>query len=218
MMPSPVAIDGPAASGKTTVGRALAELCGYLFLDTGAMYRAFTLAALRRGIPASDARACGRFAAALALEARAVAGDTRVFVEGEDVTGELRSPDIEANVSRYSAIAEVRAALVRQQRAIAAQGPAILAGRDIGTVVLPDAPVKIFLDATPEARGARRGLQAGQSAEDAGRDVRERDRVDSTREVSPLQAAPDAVRIDTTGKSIEEVLELVLECLRCAAG
>jgi len=217
-IPWPIAIDGPAASGKSSLGMALARRFGYLFLDTGLMYRAVTLAALEAGVPPEDA-AAGAFARS--LDIRAVAGEeTRILLGGRDVTGRLREPEVEHHVSAYSALPSVRAAMVAAQRAIAAQGPAILAGRDIGTVVLPDAPVKLFLEASPEARAARRSRQAyewgmAQEAAEARRDIEQRDRLDSSRAASPLRPAEDAVVIDTTDLTLEEVIRFALELLGC---
>lgn len=217
-IPWPIAIDGPAASGKSSLGMALARRFGYLFLDTGLMYRAVTLAALEAGVPPEDA-AAGAFARS--LDIRAVAGEeTRILLGGRDVTGRLREPEVEHHVSAYSALPSVRAAMVEAQRAIAARGPAILAGRDIGTVVLPDAPVKLFLEASPEARAARRSRQAhewglAQEAAEARRDIEQRDRLDSSRAASPLRPAEDAVVIDTTDLTLEEVIRFALELLGC---
>ncbi|GIW18657.1 (d)CMP kinase [Tepidiforma sp.] len=217
-VPWPIAIDGPAASGKSSLGMALAERFGFLFLDTGLMYRAVTLAALEAGVPPED-EAAGAFARS--LDIRAEAGtETRILVGGRDVTGRLREPEVEHHVSAYSALPSVRAAMVAAQRAIAARGPAILAGRDIGTVVLPDAPVKLFLEASPEARAARRSLQArqwgmAQEAAEARRDIEQRDRLDSSRAASPLRPAEDAVVIDTTDLSLEDVIRYALELLGC---
>ncbi len=217
-IPWPIAIDGPAASGKSSLGMALARRFGYLFLDTGLMYRAVTLAALEAGVPPEDA-AAGEFARSLDIRAEAGA-ETRIFVGGRDVTGRLREPEVEHHVSAYSALPSVRAAMVAAQRAIAAQGPSILAGRDIGTVVLPDAPVKLFLEASPEARAARRSRQAhewgmAQEAAEARRDIEQRDRLDSSRAASPLRPAADAVVIDTTDLTLEEVIRFALELLGC---
>ncbi|WP_322819769.1 (d)CMP kinase [Tepidiforma sp.] len=218
-VPWPIAIDGPAASGKSSLGMALARRFGFLFLDTGLMYRAVTLAALEAGVPAED-EAAGRLARTLDIRAEAGA-ETRILLGGRDVTGRLREPEVEHHVSAYSALPSVREAMVAAQRAIAARGPAILAGRDIGTVVLPDAPVKLFLEASAEARAARRSLQARQwglpqEAAEARRDIDLRDRLDSSRAASPLRPAEDALVIDTTDLSLEEVIRYALELLGCA--
>ncbi len=219
--PFPIAIDGPAASGKSTLGRTLAELLGYVFLDTGLMYRAYTLAALRAKIPASDARANEGLANSLDLRVRASL-DTHVFIGTDDVTPRLRDPEVEANVSAYSAIAGVREVMVAKQREIAESGPAILAGRDIGTVVLPGAPLKFYLEASDEARATRRSAQAGdwgqaQHVHEAKRDIVGRDVIDSGRTTSPLRPADDAIIIDTTDMTMAEVIEFAMETVRCAS-
>ena len=159
-LPHPIAIDGPAASGKSTLGAALAERLGYAFLDTGLMYRALTLAALEGGIAATDADACSALAESVAMEIAANT-ETRILIDGTDVTPRLREPAVEANVSAYSAIPGVREAMVARQRRFAADRRAVLAGRDIGTAVLPNAPVKLYLEASAEVRAQRRGEQAG---------------------------------------------------------
>jgi cytidylate kinase len=214
-LPAAIAIDGPAASGKSTVGQTLAARHGYRFLDTGLMYRAFTLAALRAGVAASDPGACTALAETIAMTV-AAGTETRIFLDAEDVTDRLRDADVEANVSAYSAIAAVREVMVRRQRAIAAEGRAVLAGRDIGTVVLPGAGLKIYLDASEEARARRRGLQAADTRL-ASANVTERDRIDSGRTTSPLRPAEDAVVIDTTDLTLDEVLDRVEKELRCAS-
>lgn len=218
--PATIAIDGPAASGKSTLGRALAQRLGYFFLDTGHMYRAFTLAALRQDIPPTDEAACARFAETVDLRVEA-AEDTRILLGDEDVTGLLREPAVEANVSAYSAIPSVRTAMVRRQREIAARGGAVLAGRDIGTVVLPEAPVKFYLEASEDARARRRAAQAAswgpeQVSAEARRDITGRDEVDSSRAAGPLRPAADAIIIDTTNMSIEDVIAFALEKVPCA--
>ena len=219
--PSPIAIDGPAASGKSTLGRTLAERLGYVFLDTGLMYRAYTLAALRAKVPARDARANEGLANSLDMRAHASL-DTHIFIGTEDVTPRLRDPEVEANVSAYSAIPGVREVMVARQREVAESGPAILAGRDIGTVVLPDAPIKFYLEASEEARAERRGAQAGdwgqpQHAHEAKRDITGRDVIDSGRATSPLRPAEDAIIIDTTHMTMAEVVEFAMEKVRCAS-
>jgi cytidylate kinase len=221
-LPDTIAIDGPAASGKSTLGRVLAERLGYRFLDTGLMYRAFTLAALRRGIPPSDIAACEKLAETLSLRIEA-ATDTRIFFGDEDVTPLLREQDVESNVSAYSAIPGVRSAMVGRQREFASSGRAVLAGRDIGTVVLPEAPLKFYLEASEEARASRRAAQSGEwghvrPPSDARRDIAGRDTVDTSRPVGPLRPAADAVVIDTTDMTIQQVIDFALEKVQCAAG
>lgn len=215
-LPDTIAIDGPAASGKTTVGMAIAEKYGYLFLDTGLMYRAVTLAALRSNIPATS-EAARKLLMYLSLSVQVTRDGTRVLLGAEDVTVHLRDADVEARVSDYAAIPEVREAMVRQQRAIAAKGNAVLAGRDIGTVVLPNAPLKLYFHASEDARAERRGSQATQAAEAARRDIANRDKKDSGREVSPLKPAADAIVIDTTNMALEDVVKLALEKVSCAS-
>ena len=218
-LPSPIAIDGPAASGKTTVGRALAARYGYRFLDTGLMYRAFTLAALRLNIPADEPERCATLANLLALHLEGEA-EARVLLGQEDVSELLRAPEVEMKVSPYSAVAEVREVLVRLQREFAASGNTVLAGRDIGTVVLPGAPLKLYLDASEHTRAARRGEQASewgadQEADGARQDIARRDRIDSSRTASPLRASADAVVVDTTALTLEETIARVLEIVEC---
>lgn len=208
-LPSPIAIDGPAASGKSTVGRALAKELGYRFLDTGLMYRAFALAALRARITPGDTDACEALAKKIRLEIRN-ADSTGVFLDGEDVTGRLTDPDVEAAVSSFSQVPGVRTVMVERQRAIAMAGRAVLAGRDIGTVVLPAAPLKFYLDASEEARAARRSAQAGRQVAAARENVALRDHTDSTRAVSPLMAAEDAIILDTTNMTLDAVVAEVL--------
>ena len=214
-LPNPIAIDGPAASGKTTVGMAIASKHGYLFLDTGLMYRAVTLAAMKAGVPAKG-RALGPFLKALALEVLASTEGTRILLDGEDVTPRLTHPEVENNVSRYAAVPIVRTAMVRRQRAIAQTGLAVLAGRDIGTVVLPDAPLKFYFEASESARAERRAVQSAQQSHEARKAISGRDKVDSSRTVSPLMAAPDAIVVDTTELTLDEVIALALGRVECA--
>ena len=217
-----IAIDGPAASGKSTLGAALAERLGYTYFDTGVMYRALTWLALRRGIDAHD----GARLARLAQQARvAVVPPTQadgrqytVLVDGEDVTWASRSPDVDRNVSPVSAHPEVRAALIDQQRRLAAGGGIVMVGRDIGTVVLPDADLKIFLTASPQERARRRSReQAARGApadyEEILADMRRRDAIDSGREAAPLRPAADAVVLDSDQMTVEEEVEFVLRLL-----
>ena len=215
---STIAIDGPAASGKSTIGFLLAQRLGYLYLDTGAMYRAVTWAVLERGIDIGDEAGVSKLATTLRIQiSRPAEEDGRqytVTVEGEDVTWEIRDPAVDRHVSAVSAYPGVRQALTVQQRAIGCHGGVVMVGRDIGTVVLPDADLKIYLDASPEVRARRRYLELLERGEEADYDeilsgMRARDHIDSNRKVAPLKAAPDAVVIDTDNLSIEEVLEKV---------
>lgn len=222
-----VAIDGPAGSGKSTVARAMAARKGLTYLDTGAMYRSVTCAALERGIDMSDTAAIIELAQNLDLEFVNTSEGVQVFIEGQDRTAQIRTPEVDANVSVVAAIPEVRAAMVELQRKLAENGDCVAEGRDIGTVVFPDAEVKVFLVADPSARARRRAAQrAGTDlAKDANTTVDEsaakaieaelieRDRKDSTREVSPLKAADDAVKIDSTALSVDEVCSQISELI-----
>jgi cytidylate kinase len=209
-----IAIDGPVASGKTTVARALARRLGILYLDTGAMYRALAALALAEGADVTDEEAllrlARRYPISVRLDAAAPLG-LRIFAGPRELGRELFSNDVSTIVSAVARHAEVRAEMVDRQRAIAAGGPVVMAGRDIGTVVLPDAPLKVFLTASVDARVKRRlaELGAAGAAVDANVlrvQIAERDRLDETREISPLHAAEDAIVIDSSELSIEEVV------------
>ncbi|MBC7221613.1 (d)CMP kinase [Candidatus Bipolaricaulota bacterium] len=191
-----IAIDGPAAAGKTTLAKRLAQALGFLFVPTGAMYRAAALA-YRRGLPLEEVEIT-------------VGEDGQIFLNGEDVTPLLSNPELDELSSRLAADARVRARLVDLQRKIAAGRDVVMEGRDIGTVVLPDAELKIFLWATLEERARRRHREQGGSFTEVLEAIRRRDERDSTRSCSPLRPAPDAVVVDTTDKTPEEVLEMVL--------
>ncbi len=216
--PRTITIDGPAASGKSTIGERLAKCCGYLYFDTGVMYRAVTWAALQRGLDIADEAAITRLAEELLIEVTPpTVGDGRqytVLADGQDITWEIRTPDVDRGVSPVSAYAGVRTALVAQQRRIARQSAVVMTGRDIGTVVLPDADLKIYLDASLEVRARRRYLEilarGGQDDyEQVLQAMRRRDEIDSTRAIAPLRPAEDAVVVDTTDLTIEQVLEKV---------
>lgn len=215
-----VAIDGPAASGKSTVARALAVRLGLAYLDTGAMYRAVAVEAVRRGLDLSDGERLSELARSVTVSFERDAGEalaTRVLADGRDVTHDIRSPEADVAVSPVSAVPGVRQAMVEQQRRIAQAQPAtVLEGRDIGTVVFPDAEVKVFLTASAEERARRRvrdmadrGLAMTES--DVQVKLESRDRYDSTRAASPLARAKDAVVVDTTGMTIDEVVATVAE-------
>ena len=215
MKPFTIAIDGPAASGKSTIGELLARRLGYLYFDTGVMYRAVTWAALERGIPIEDEPAVTALAEQLRIDVTPpTSGDGRqytVLADGVDVTWAIRTPEVNASVSPVSAYPGVRRALVAQQRRVAAGGRVVMVGRDIGTVVLSDADLKIYLDAEVEERARRRWREIGARGEETDYEpvlvsMRRRDEIDSHREVSPLCAAEDAVVLDTTNLGIEEVL------------
>jgi cytidylate kinase len=215
-----IAIDGPAASGKSAVGASVASKLEYRFIDTGAMYRAVTWLALRRQVDVHDTVALATLAEVARIDVRdgavASAEPTIVLTDGEDATPHLREPAVDANVSFVSRVPAVRAALVRIQRALAAAGPVVMAGRDIGTVVLPDADLKVYLEASVAVRAMRRAAQlrfAGAHVDVAAieADLARRDGIDSTRDASPLTAAADAVIINTDEMGIDEVVTRILE-------
>lgn len=202
-----IAIDGPAGAGKSTVGRAVAARLGLDYLDTGAMYRAVTFAALRRGIDPADADDV----ASLADGVEMTLDGSSVMVDGVDATVEIRGREVTAAVSAVAANARVRSELVRRQRAwVAAHGGGVVEGRDIGSVVFPDATLKLFVTASPRVRAERRVAEIGGDVADVEASIIERDRKDSTRADSPLTETSDAVTVDTTGLSIDEVVERVL--------
>lgn len=221
-MPSIIAIDGPAASGKTTLGRDLADRLGYLYFDTGLMYRAVTLAALDRNIAVTDSDTITKLANDLHIDMeRSFHAGHQVSIlriDGVDVTSRLRSADVDSNVSAVSAYPGVREAMTRQQRRIGEGGRIVMVGRDIGTVVLPNADLKLYLDASVEERARRRwqDFQEGgtsDSYENILDAMRERDRKDSTRSVAPLRPALDAIMIDTTQMSTPDLLNYVLQLI-----
>lgn len=220
--PRTVAIDGPAGAGKSTIGALVAERLGYLFLDTGAMYRAVALAAQRRGLDPDDAEALG----ALARDVRVAIGpptvrDGRaytVLLDGDDVTWSIRSADVDRVVSQVARIPAVRDALVAQQRSLAGKGRVVMVGRDIGTVVLPDADRKVFLTASAAERAKRRGEELAARGEVRPRqellhEILRRDQLDSERVVSPLRSADDAVVVQTDGLSVGQALDQVLQVI-----
>jgi cytidylate kinase len=215
-----VAIDGPAGTGKSSVSKGLARALAARHLDTGAMYRIVTLAVLRGGVDPGDAEAVESVASAVPLS---VDGD-HYFLAGEDVSEEIRGDEVTRAVSAVSAVPAVRARLVELQRSMAeGPGSVVVEGRDIGTVVLPDAPVKIFLTASAETRARRRNDQnvASGLADDYDgvlADVRRRDHLDSTRAVSPLRAAPDAVVVDTSDMTEAQVIAHLRELVRQKSG
>jgi len=220
-----IAVDGSAASGKSTVGRRLAEKLGYPFLDTGLMYRAVTLAALERGSDIQDGDALSRLAGSLVLEVGPPTPGSletcAITVDRVDVTAQLRRADVEEAVSLVSRVAGVREALVRQQREIAGRQPMVMAGRDIGTVVLPEADLKVYLDASISERARRRHSEFMEHGREVTHsmvleDLRRRDQIDSERSVSPLRPAADAVVISTDGLSQDEVLRRVLRLVEDA--
>jgi len=219
-----IAIDGPAASGKSTTAKLVAQRLGYLHLDTGAMYRAITLGVLRRNIDVSVMKDVQSFAerANLVVEPSGPNGD-RILLNGTDVTGEIRSPEVTKNVSAVSSYEAVRGVLVREQRKLAANGGIVLEGRDIGTVVLPEAELKIFMVAAVSERARRRKKELLTSGievreEEIVKEIEERDRKDSTREVSPLKMAADAIKLDTSNLTIEEQVLFIVDRARKIIG
>jgi cytidylate kinase len=218
-----VAIDGPAGAGKSTVARELARTLGYVYVDTGAMYRAITLKALRAGYTPSDHTCIVRLAESTEIQLKPdpVTGGVIVFLDGEDVTRQIRSPEVNDGVSPVSAIRGVRSRMVALQRLMALQGGIVMEGRDIGTVVLPGADVKVFLSASQEERAKRRIKEMRASgydpSEQAGmEDITRRDTMDSSRDVSPLVQADDAFLIDSSSMSITEVVETIAALVRRA--
>lgn len=221
-----IAIDGPVGSGKSTVARRVAELLGYTYLDTGAMYRAVALAAIRRSIGLQDEDSLSAMAAEIKIDLIAAPANAsppanapsvssqRVLLDGEDVTAAIRTPQIAQAASKVAAIAGVREVLVSEQRRAGQRGGVVMEGRDVGTVIFPNAPLKIFLEASVEARAGRRWREHQQKGdtltlEQVAEQVRERDLRDRTRATSPLTRAEDAVLVDNTAMDAEETARLV---------
>jgi cytidylate kinase len=201
-----IAIDGPAGAGKSSVARAVAERLGFTYLDSGAMYRAVGLAAARSGRSPADV--------ASEIEIAFADGGARVLVDGEDVSEAIRTPEASELASQAAALPVVREAMVARQRELVHDGDWVAEGRDIGTVVAPDAEVKAYLDASPDERARRRAEQTGGDYDAILADQRVRDERDSTRAASPLRAADDAHVIDTTGLSLDEVVDRIVELAR----
>lgn len=222
-LPDIITIDGPAASGKSTIGLLLAQRLHYLCLDTGSMYRALALAAIRQGIRPENEEAIVDLAHACDLDIVPLAGETdgrqyTVLLEGEDVTWDIRLPEVDATVSQVSTYPEVRMEMVRRQRIVGQRGKVVMIGRDIGTVVMPEAPLKLYVTATPEERARRRLLDRRKQGHDDSfevilADVMRRDHIDGSRTHSPMRPAVDAIIIDTTGRSVEEVLEEIMNLI-----
>ncbi|MBI2333738.1 MAG: (d)CMP kinase [Chloroflexi bacterium] len=222
-LPSIIALDGPAASGKSTVGRRLADALGYLFFDTGIMYRAVTWIALNHDMDLNDENVITQMAQSAQIDIRQPSQDDGracdIVVGDKDITWDVRSGDVDANVSLVSAYAGVRKALSEQQRRIGMRGKVVMVGRDIGTVVLPEADLKVYMDASAEERARRRYTEITTRGEQADYDeilkkMIERDRIDSTRAVAPLRPADDALVLNTDKLSEEQVLTRILEMCR----
>lgn len=210
-----IAIDGPAGAGKSTVARIVAEKLGCVYIDTGAMYRALTLEALDKGIDLTDEFALVDVLEQMDLTIRPGRGGNQVFIRGKNVTSRIREPLVSQNVSLVSSHKAVREAIVEMQQEMARNDDVVMDGRDIGTVVMPDAEFKFFLYASVEVRARRRQLELSKKGyvvplEELIEQIRERDHFDSTRENSPLKKAEDAIEIDTTNLTIDEVVDLIL--------
>ena len=215
-----IAIDGPAGSGKSTIGKLLADHLDYLFVDTGVMYRAVTLAALQQGIDVNNEELVSKLAEEIEITLQTPTEedgrDCDVLIGNNDVTWDIRNPEVDAHVSIVSAYPAVRKILSSKQRQIGLQGNVVMMGRDIGTVILPDADLKIYLDASVKERANRRYSERISRGEDVEYEpilevLRERDMIDTTREIAPLKPADDAIVIDTDGHSIEDVFLKILE-------
>ena len=214
--PPVIAIDGPSGAGKGTVARAVAAKLQWRHVDTGAMYRAVAWKAIRERLPLDDEPAVACLADGAGFEL----SGPRIAIDGDDVTDEIRNADMDRAAAAVARLGGVRAALVRRQQELARAGSVVMEGRDIGTVVFPDAPVKIYLDADAAERAARRASDrrhqrpATAGVEEIRRELDERDQSDRTRTASPLKIADDAVRIDTTGVPVEQVVQRVLKVIR----
>ncbi len=214
-----IAIDGPVGSGKSTLARRVAELMGYVYIDTGAMYRSIALKALRRGVPLGAADPLTALASDTRIDLHAQDGGQQVFLDGEDVTSAIRTPEVAQAASKVAVIPGLRRVLVAEQRRAGGQGGVVMEGRDIGSVVFPDAELKIFLTASPEIRAERRWREHQQKGDaiDLAHtldEIRERDRRDREREDSPLVRAKDAIVVDSTAMEPEEVARLVVMLAR----
>jgi CMP/dCMP kinase len=210
-----IAIDGPVGSGKSTLARRVAELMGYVYIDTGAMYRALALKAVRRGLSFDRDGELETLARGTRIDLKALDGTQQVFLDGEDVTTAIRTPEVSQAASKIAVVSGVRHVLVAEQRRAGQEGGVVMEGRDIGSVVFPDADLKIFLTASPEVRAERRYREHQQKGDsiDLARtlvEIRERDQRDRERTTSPLVRAPDAVVVDSTAMEAEEVARLVV--------
>ncbi|NOY78166.1 MAG: (d)CMP kinase [Calditrichaeota bacterium] len=214
-----IAVDGPAGSGKSTTARKLAQKLGYLYLDTGAMYRAFTLKVLREGADSNRPEELEKLAEQTEIRLLPDASGIRVYLDGEDVTDGIRTPEIDRAISKVSRVKAVRERMVALQRKIGKDGGIVAEGRDIGTVVFPRADVKIYLNASPEERARRRLKELQEkgvtlSFEEVLADIQRRDKIDSTREISPLKKAADAIEVDTTNLSIDEQVDKIYRIIQ----
>ena len=217
-----IAIDGPAGAGKSTMAKALAKALGAMYLDTGAMYRAFGLALLRQGVDVHDHDAVAAKADAVNIDVNYVDGGQRIYLDGEDVTDAIRSPEVSGAASAVSAVARVRTRMVALQRQIAAGRDVVMDGRDIGTAVLPNATLKVFLTASAEERARRRCAELKEKGmpqpyEQVLADMKERDYRDTHREASPLRPAGDAITLDTSRLDQDESIQALLN-LAAGAG
>ncbi len=206
-----VAIDGPAGAGKSTIARSLARRLGFTYIDSGAMFRAVALWAMRAGVDLDDLHKLEQLAREARIE---FDGDAKVLLNGEDVTAAIRDPEVSRAASKVSIAPGVRKALREEQRRIGSLDSVVMEGRDIGTVVFPDADVKIYLDARPEVRAGRRAQETGEAVTEIAREMDERDLRDRMRTEAPLTQAPDAEYIDSTDLSQEEVEEAILKVIR----
>jgi len=214
-----IAIDGPVGSGKSTVARRIAEILGYVYIDSGAMYRSVALKALRRGISLADGEALTALTGHTRIDLRTEGGSQKVLLDDEDVTAAIRKPEVAQGASQVAVVPGVRELLVAEQRRAGAPGGVVMEGRDIGSVVFPDADLKIFLTASPEIRAGRRWREHEQKGDaiDLPRtleEIQERDQRDRERATSPLVQAPDAVVVDSTAMEPEEVARLVVMLAR----
>lgn len=214
-----IAIDGPAGSGKSSTARELARRLGFVWIDTGAMYRAATLWLLRNAVPPQEGSKLESALEDITIELDSEDGDQRVLLNGEDVTDMIRDPEINRQVSRFASLPAVRKEMVRIQKSMARKGNVVLEGRDIGTVVCPDAPIKVYLSASLEERAERRAKELRERILDVNiellrRDIHRRDTTDSSREYAPLKPAVDAVHIDTTDLSFDEQVDAIIALVR----
>ncbi|MCX8132145.1 MAG: (d)CMP kinase [Clostridia bacterium] len=215
-----IAIDGPAGAGKSTIAKSVAKALGIIYLDTGAMYRAVALKAARQGIDTRDADKLAQMVKSIEIRIAHIGIEQQIFLDGEDVTHKIRTPEISIGASNVAAIPAVRLKLVELQREIADKNSIVMDGRDIGTYVLPNAELKIFLNASVEERALRRYKEqiakgiSGISLEEVKKDIEYRDKNDSSREFAPLSKAADAVEIDTTNYTIEQVAEKIMSLIK----